>query len=84
MVDTAPTDGPLARALEPRDWWWYDPPALQLRLIAYHLQVANAQRAGVGRDQFPHPPTPPWERETVTTTIGTPVPIDELDQIFGM
>lgn len=71
MLTTQPWDSPLAKALEPKDWHWYDPQFPVLVEIRDHLRQINfktpiqkiAQRAAM-----PKMTKPPWavDHESIT------------------
>lgn len=63
-VETEPPWGPLHRAREPKNWFWYIPGFDDLVNISEMVTVANAQRSGMKRSQMPRRRERPWDKKS--------------------
>lgn len=86
VLTTQAWDSPVAKALEPKNWFWYDPlyPVLvevrdYLKQVSYKTPLQDRNhRAGM-----PKMTVPPWGTDTsVTKFAPTPVTEDELEAHF--
>jgi hypothetical protein len=84
ILTTQAWDSPLAKALKPDEWYWYDPhyPVVVdsrdlLRVIATKMQVNPKVR----REHIPSPTKPPWATDAGTTKYA-PEPSTE-DEVMA-
>lgn len=62
VLETEPPWGPLHRAHEPENWFWYVPGFDDLVNISEMVTVANGQRANVKKSQMPKRRERPWDK----------------------
>lgn len=81
VIETAPWDSPIARALEPKDWPWGNPLHNIVVSILEATQAVNVKTIApknVRRSDFLQVPRP-WDQSKASKTIGTPMPLADLD-----
>jgi len=87
VLEHAPWDAPLRRALNPKDWPWNDPNRDLLagavdELRGLRTQVGNLSGAKV--HQFPEPIRRPAAASAQDGQIETgEAPLDEIDRMLG-
>lgn len=82
-MESEPPWGPISRAREPEDWYWWVPGYDELRRVMELLAVANAQRGGAKRHEMPEPATRPWEKKKLNAVeVPTAVIDARLDAIL--
>lgn len=65
VVVTEPEWGPIHRAENPTEWFWYVPGVDNLQTVKELLAVANLQRAGEKGKLSAFRPAPrPWDKNT--------------------
>lgn len=87
MLEWAPWDSPIRRALSPKDWPWGNPERDLNAGIVDELRLLRAQvgnQSGVKPHQLPTPiPRPNSPNENTNVEERREAPLAEIDQLLG-
>lgn len=87
MINNLPYDDPLMRAINGKDWFWFNP-AFDVIAGIYDgigaLVAVVDRRAGIKRSDIPERTLRPWDKRTDKEVLKVkPSKIDDLKKLLG-